>query len=98
MKKVLYLGPAEGLDWVRSELGEGFEPLLSAPEAGAVDACLPGCAAILDASMKVPLDRARLERASVLKLIATATTGADHIDGAILRERSIALLTLENRA
>jgi D-3-phosphoglycerate dehydrogenase len=95
MKKVLYLGPAEGLDWVRSELGEDFEPLLSSPEPGAVDARLPGCAAILDASMKVPLDRARLERASELKLIATATTGADHIDGAFLQKHSIALLTLK---
>jgi D-3-phosphoglycerate dehydrogenase len=50
--------------------------------------------AILDASMKVSFDRALLGAAPELRVISTATTGADHIDGDALAERNIALLTL----
>jgi D-3-phosphoglycerate dehydrogenase len=50
--------------------------------------------AILDASMKVRFDRDLLQRAPRLRVISTATTGADHIDVKALAERGIPLLTL----
>jgi len=50
--------------------------------------------AILDASMKVRFDRAMLDQATELKVISTATTGADHIDASALSERGIPLFTL----
>jgi D-3-phosphoglycerate dehydrogenase len=58
---------------------------------------LPQAHAILDASMKVPLRQAELGTAALLKIIVTATTGADHIDSATLKERNIPLLTLKGQ-
>jgi D-3-phosphoglycerate dehydrogenase len=51
----------------------------------------------LDASMKVPLNRQLLEPAAKLKLVITATTGADHIDSVYLKARGIPLLTLKGQ-
>jgi D-3-phosphoglycerate dehydrogenase len=62
------------------------------PEA--VAAHLGNAVAILDASMKIRFDRALLERSPGLRVISTATTGADHIDAEALAERGIPLLTL----
>jgi D-3-phosphoglycerate dehydrogenase len=50
--------------------------------------------AIIDASMKVRFDRSLLDKAPKLRVVSTATTGADHIDAKTLAERNIALLTL----
>jgi D-3-phosphoglycerate dehydrogenase len=50
--------------------------------------------AILDASMQVRFDRVLLNQAPHLRVISTATTGADHIDSKALAERHVPLLTL----
>jgi D-3-phosphoglycerate dehydrogenase len=54
--------------------------------------------AILDASMQVRFDRAMLDRGARLRVISTATTGADHIDDQVLAERHIPLLTLNGES
>lgn len=55
---------------------------------------LADAVAILDASMRVRLDRAMLDRAPNLRVVSTATTGADHIDVEALSARHIPLFTL----
>lgn len=57
---------------------------------------LPNADVILDAYMKVPFPAARLDHAPTLKLVITATTGADHIDSAALKQRNIPLMTLKD--
>jgi len=53
---------------------------------GAYDACYCG--------MKARFDREVIERAGRLKVVATSSTGTDHIDVQALRERGIDLLAL----
>ena len=90
--QVLFLGPADAVDTVRAELpGYG---VVQAVDDAAVDAALDTCDVVLDAYMRIRFDAARIGRAARLKLIVTATTGADHIDGAALEARGIPLLTL----
>lgn len=50
------------------------------------------------ASLAVQIDRSVLERASRLRVIATPSTGTDHIDTAVARERGIAILSLKDDA
>ena len=94
---ILYLGPASGIAAVTTTLGSGFQVLSPATTPEAVLPLLPQVHAILDASMKVPLRQADLDSAVHLKLIATATTGADHIDSKALAARNIPLLTLKGQ-
>lgn len=95
MKDVIYLGSAEALPAAR----EVLEPIwrVIAPDQTRQDVIrqLGSAVAILDASMKVRFDRAMLDRATELRVIATATTGADHIDSKALTERNIPLWTLQ---
>lgn len=94
---ILYLGPASGVAVVTATLGSGFRVLAPATTPAEVLPLLPQVHAILDASMKVPLRQAELDSAVHLKVIATATTGADHIDTAVLCARGIPLLTLKGQ-
>lgn len=95
--KVLYLGPEEGVPIVAQELGSNFR--LCPVKAGhdAVLAELSDLETILDASMRVKLTSELLARAPGLRLVITATTGADHIDAAHLASRGIPLLTLKGQ-
>jgi len=95
--KVLYLGPAEGRDLVAEQLGEGFCVEMAAPTMEAVGASMDGAEVLLDASMKLSLQRQLLEPAPKLKLVITATTGADHIDSDYLQTRGIPVLTLKDQ-
>lgn len=94
---VLYLGPESGLPTVKETLGSRYEVLAPPTTPASALPLLPQAHAILDASMKVPLRQADLVTASQLKIIVTATTGADHIDAATLNERGIPLLTLKGQ-
>ncbi len=94
---VIYLGPESGIAAVKDTLGEGFHLLTPATTPADVIPLLPQAHAILDASMKVPLRKSELDSAANLKLIVTATTGADHIDSATLKDRGIPLLTLKGQ-
>lgn len=96
MTQLLYLGPPDLADFVRQRLGAGFTVHVATDEAAA-DAVLPTCDAILDAYMKVPFPQTRLEQAERLRVVVTATTGADHIDDEALAARGIPLLTLRGQ-
>ena len=95
--KILYLGPADACSAAR----EILEPhwAISAPDQTpeAVASELSDTIAILDASMRVRLDNSMLDRAPNLRVISTATTGADHIDAEALAVRRIPLFTLSDQ-
>lgn len=96
-RNILYLGPDSGLPAVQSALGEGYQVHAPVPAIEEVSPLLPDADAILDASMKVPLNAESIDSAERLSLIVTATTGADHIDANALKARSIPLLTLKGQ-
>jgi len=94
--QILYLGPPDMLEHVRSCFGKWATVNLAAEEHAA-DALLPATDAILDAFMGVPFPAHRLANAEKLKLVVTVSTGSDHIDAAALQKRNIPLLTLADQ-
>jgi phosphoglycerate dehydrogenase-like enzyme len=91
---VIYLGPENALFAAKDVLEPHWPVIMPEPALESVAAYLGDAIAILDASMRVRFDRATLDRAPGLRVISTATTGADHIDSGALAERSIPLFTL----
>jgi phosphoglycerate dehydrogenase-like enzyme len=91
---IVYLGPPEALASAREVLEPMLKVVAPDPTREAVTGDLDDAIGIVDASMKVTIDRAMLDRAPKLRVISTATTGADHIDSQVLAERKITLLTL----
>ncbi len=91
--RLLYLGPEDTLDHVKSCLPEGTIIDLALDDES-VDKVITECDTILDAYMKIRFPVERLEKAANLKLFVTATTGADHIGQEYLEEKNIPLLTL----
>jgi D-3-phosphoglycerate dehydrogenase / 2-oxoglutarate reductase len=94
VKNVIYLGPSESVDSARDVLEPTLNVVVPELTRASVAAQLPEAVGILDASMKINLDRSMLDQAPNLQAISTATTGADHIDAKILAERGVPLLTL----
>lgn len=94
---VVYLGAPDQVAHLRDALGASFTIVNPAPEPDAVRDALTGAVAVLDASMKVRLTREMFAQAPALRIVATATTGSDHIDADALRDRSIPLLTLKGQ-
>jgi D-3-phosphoglycerate dehydrogenase len=95
-KTILYLGPADLTEHVRTCLGDGFA-VHHADTDAATDAVLPAVDAVLDALMRIRFPADRIARARRLRAYVTATTGADHVDAAALATRNIPLLTLKGR-
>ncbi len=95
--KVVCTGPVQAVVWLEEALGQGFELTHVEAEPEAVASGLQQADVFLDASMKVPLTGAMIEAAKSLRLIITATTGADHIDAAALEARGIPLKTLRGQ-
>ena len=91
---VLYSGPEGALDAVRRALPEGWQARQVEPLTDAVTDGLRDCAAFIDASMKVRITEAMIAAAPALRVVSTATTGADHIALPALQARGIPLLTL----
>ena len=92
-KKVLYTGPAEFTKTLQGVIGKDFIVERSEPD----DSLLTKFAStdvLMDASMKVRISAETIKKAANLKLIVTATTGADHIDQQALVARNIPILTL----
>jgi phosphoglycerate dehydrogenase-like enzyme len=94
MSTVIYLGPAHALGMAQSVLEPRWPVVAPELSPEAVGTFLADAVAVLDASMRVRFDRAILERAPGLRVISTATTGADHIDAQVLADRKIPLFTL----
>jgi D-3-phosphoglycerate dehydrogenase len=84
------------LEHIRTHLPSEVTVRMPGSEAE-LDGMLRECDIVLDASMRIQFPAARVHRAERLKWYVTATTGADHVDGAALAERSIPLLTLRGR-
>lgn len=96
MVRIVYLGPEHGLDAVRQVAGDLAQVDPARAETVALARALEGADALIDASMRVRIDRELLAAASSLRVIATATTGSDHIDLAAARNCGIAVLTLKD--
>lgn len=84
------------LTLVSKQLGAAYDVVV-ATDPAAVDAAIRDIDVVLDAYMKVPFPRSRLDLAPRLQLFVAATTGADHVDDANLAQRSIPLLTLQGQ-
>jgi len=95
---LVYTGPRGGADAVQDVVAEWFEVRCVAPEVSVVAHELKTASAFLDASMKVRITRPMIEASSSLRLVVTATTGADHIDEQALMERGILLFTLRGQS
>lgn len=91
---ILYVGAPEGFEALEALLGGVADCRHVEAEPEALATALGGADALLDASMKVRLDRAMLRAAPRLKVISTATTGSDHIARDGLEAAGVALHTL----
>src|SRR5689334_15248551 len=94
--RLLYLGPPKSLKHVQENLTEGAEIFFAVTDAE-VEKVIGSVDVILDAYMKIRFPKERLSKAPALRLVVTATTGADHIDANYLASRDIPLLTLKGQ-
>jgi D-3-phosphoglycerate dehydrogenase len=97
MRHAIFLGPPEFTPLVAETLGAGYRVVHVEAEASALEPHLARANVVVDASMKLGFDAARLDRMGDLELVITATTGADHIDAKALAARGIPLLTLADQ-
>jgi D-3-phosphoglycerate dehydrogenase len=95
--RIAYTGPVEGTAWIEQVLGAAFAVARTEPSTDAVAAGMREAVVFVDASMKVPITADMIEASPRLRLVITATTGADHIDAAALERRGIPLLTLKGQ-
>ncbi len=91
---IVYLGAPEGAEAARAILPPGFAVTHPEHAPAAVAQALRQADALLDASMKVPIDDGMIANAPKLRIISCATTGSDHIARAKLSERDIPVRTL----
>lgn len=96
-KIILYTGPKENMAVAEKIFGDKFTVLRAEPTPEDLLPKFQKCSAFLDASMKVRVPAEVIRKAADLKIIATATTGADHIDIDALKERNIPILTLKGQ-
>lgn len=93
---ILYLGPSDLRQLVASEF-PSFEVRHASTETQ-VDEIVADCVGVMDASMRIRFDAERIGRARALRVYATATTGATHVDQSALASRGIPLLTLQGQS
>ena len=91
---VVFTGPEDAVVPVQAVLGDSSTVVRVAATKEALGAALRDAWALVDASMKVRIDAEMIGRAASLRVVSTATTGADHIDASALRARGVPLLTL----
>jgi D-3-phosphoglycerate dehydrogenase len=91
---VVYLGAEEGFRVADSVIGTYANVVRSEAEPARVAEALKNAAALLDASMKVPITDAMIAAAPHLKMISCATTGSDHIARGEIARRGISVHTL----
>jgi D-3-phosphoglycerate dehydrogenase len=92
--KVLYLGADIGFEALREEISGRADTCHVEARSAPLRSAIKDADALLDASMKVRIESEILGKAERLKMIACATTGADHIDQEELLRRSIKIRTL----
>jgi len=91
---IVYLGAPEGAEAARAILPAGFTVTHPEHAPEPVALALRDADALLDASMKVPIDDGMIANAPKLRIISCATTGSDHIARTKLNERGIQVRTL----
>ena len=96
-KKVVYTGPQESLWVVEEELAGVADVIRVEPNPEELLPAFEKASGFLDASMKVRVPAETINAATNLKVISTATTGADHLDKEALEKRDIPLLTLKGQ-
>ena len=89
MKDLVYSGPSYCNDELKKVLGSHYRVVTVDPTPESLFPALNKCSVFLDASMKVSISRDQIDKSPSLELIATATTGATHIDSNALDERGI---------
>ena len=94
---LLYVGPEYTLEIVENILGSNYKILTPEVVPDKVIPIFEECDIFFDASMKVPVSADNIHNAKNLKLIVTATTGANHIDQKALEQRGVPLLTLKGQ-
>lgn len=94
LRKIVFLGPDEGLQAVRDLAGGRAEVVGTAPTEEAVAAALREADALLDASMRTRISDAMIAAAPRLAIISCATTGSDHIARETAGKRGIPVRTL----
>jgi D-3-phosphoglycerate dehydrogenase len=92
-----YTGPREAHEVLERTLRPYFRVSPLAAEPRALAEGLRTASALLDASMRVRITRDMIEAAPLLRVVAAATTGADHIDEEALARRGIPLWTLKGQ-
>ncbi len=95
--KIAFTGPADAVDWLEQELGDRYDVIHVPAEAKLLTSALESADVLLDASMQVPISAGMIDAAGSLRLVITATTGADHIDNNALESRDIPLKTLRGQ-
>lgn len=94
---VVYSGPVPSFAVVQRVLAAGYDTRRVEPTPDSVLPAFYECDAFLDASMKVELRAEDIDKATRLRLISTATTGATHIDADALAARGVELMTLKGQ-
>jgi D-3-phosphoglycerate dehydrogenase len=97
MDRIVYTGPEYSIKILQQRLGNMFKIVCVEPTPEDLLPEFEKCTVFLDASMKVPIDDISISKATKLKLVITATTGANHIDGLALEQRNVPLLTLKGQ-
>ncbi len=95
MKRVVYVGPAEGAEAAQEVIGDRCQLSHVPAEPARVAEALSGSYALIDASMKVRITDAMVRAAPNLRVISTATTGSDHIERGETGVRGIPVRTLK---
>lgn len=93
---IAYIGAVEGFEALTETLAGAAEAVHVAPDPVALGAALGDAAALLDASMAVPISDEMIQAAPNLRIISCATTGSDHIARSIADARGIAIRTLRD--
>jgi D-3-phosphoglycerate dehydrogenase len=91
---ILYVGAAEGFASLVEVLDGRGEARHIEAEPATLAMALREADALLDASMKVPIDDGMAAAADRLKIISCATTGSDHIARLELERRNVPIRTL----
>jgi len=91
---VVFLGPEEGFKASKNIL-KGFNVLKLNPDSSVILNFIDSTDAIIDASMKLRIDKNIIDKAKKLKIISCATTGSSHIDSEYASEKGIIIRTLK---
>lgn len=91
---VVFLGPDEGFYSSKNVL-IGYNVIKLNPDKSTILKYIDSTDAVIDASMKLRIDKNIIDKAKKLKIISCATTGSSHIDSEYLSKKGIIIKTLK---